>query len=171
MRISSQLLLNFLLNAAWQIALITALASLGAWLLRSSSARYRHWLWVSAFILAFLVPLTTAIRAYFETASPAVIEPIRIREPFPVRSVDLAIPGPEPSPFTFSLNTNLVFLLLGVYGLFVLYRGFKLVQAWHATRIIKRNALELAADDGIAAIMNKCEKDLASGSRQIRVMR
>ena len=42
MRISSQLLLNFLLNAAWQIALIAALASFGAWLLRSSAARYRH---------------------------------------------------------------------------------------------------------------------------------
>ena len=81
MRTSSQLLLNFLLNAAWQIALIAALASAGAWLLRSSAARYRHWLWVGAFCLAFLVPAATSIRAYFEIAAPAtVIEPIPIRE-------------------------------------------------------------------------------------------
>ena len=34
MTTSSQLLLTFLLNAVWQIALIAALASFGAWLLR-----------------------------------------------------------------------------------------------------------------------------------------
>jgi beta-lactamase regulating signal transducer with metallopeptidase domain len=171
MRTSSQLLLNFLLNAAWQIALITALASFGAWLLRSSPARYRHRLWVGAFCLAFLVPVTTALRRYFETARPALIEPVMIREPFPVRSLEAAVPGPDASPFTLSLNTDLVFMLLGVYGIFVLYRGFKLVQAWQTTRRIKRSALELTGDDNIAAIINKCESDLKTGSRQIRVMR
>ena len=44
MRISSQLLLTFLLNAIWQIALIAALASLGVRLLRKSSMRYQHWI-------------------------------------------------------------------------------------------------------------------------------
>ena len=34
MKTSSQLLLTFLLNAVWQVALIAALASLVAWLLR-----------------------------------------------------------------------------------------------------------------------------------------
>jgi uncharacterized membrane protein YkoI len=55
--------------------------------------------------------------------------------------------------------------------LFVLYRGFRLVQAWQTTRTIKRNALELDADENIAAIINKCESDLATGSRRIRIMR
>ena len=171
MRISSQLLLNFLLNAAWQIVLITALASVGAWLLRSSSARYRHWLWVSAFCLAFLVPATTAIRTYFETLTPSITGPIEIAEPFPVRPLEQSIPSQETSPFTFELNTGLVLLLLGVYGVFVLYRGFKLVQAWQTTRTMRRNALELDADENIAAIINKCESDLATGSRRIRIMR
>ena len=171
MRISSQLLLNFLLNAAWQIVLITALASLGAWLLRSSSARYRHWLWVSAFCLAFLVPFSTAIRTYFETTTLAIAQPIEISQSFAVRPLEQAIASPETSPFAFELNTNVVWLLLGVYGLFVLYRGFKLVQAWQTTRTIRRNALELDADEKIAAIINKCESDLATGSRRIRIMR
>ena len=48
MRISSQLLLTFLLNAIWQVALIAVLAALGSWLLRNSVARYRHWLWAGA---------------------------------------------------------------------------------------------------------------------------
>ena len=80
MRTSSQLLLNFLLNAAWQIALIAALASLGAWLLRSASARYRHWLWVSALCLAFVVPAVTSLRVYSETTTPTTIAPIIVEK-------------------------------------------------------------------------------------------
>jgi beta-lactamase regulating signal transducer with metallopeptidase domain len=171
MRTSSQLLLNFLLNAAWQIVLITALASAGAWLLRSSSARYRHWLWVSAFCLAFLVPFSTAIRTHLETTTASITGPIEISEPFPVRPFQQTVASPEPSPFTFELNTNFVWLLLGVYGVFVLYRGFKLVQAWQTTRTIRRTAFELDADENIAAIINKCESDLATGPRPIRIMR
>src|SRR5918998_902038 len=70
MRISSQLLLTFLLNAFWQVALIAALASFGSWLLRNSGARYRHWLWVSALCLAFLVPTITSLRTLNETVPP-----------------------------------------------------------------------------------------------------
>ena len=172
MRTSSQLLLNFLLNAAWQIALIAALASLGAWLLRSSSARYRHWLWVSALCLSFLVPATTSLRAYFETAAPVTIEPVGIGEPFALRSLGESTNTSRGLiPSVIELNTTLVFLLLGLYGVFVLYRIFKLVQAWQTTRTIKRNARELDADENIAAIINKCESDLATGSRPIGVMR
>ena len=173
MRTSSQLLLNFLLNAAWQIALIAALASLGAWLLRSSSARYRHWVWVGALCLAFLVPATTSIRAYVESTAPAAtIEPVFSREPFSSRS--LGEPTNTTStllPSVIQLNARLALMLLGVYGIFVLFRGYRLVQAWQTTRLIKRNARELDADENIAAIIIKCETDLGAGSRPIRVMR
>ena len=172
MRISSQLLLNFVLNAAWQIALIAALASLGAWLLRSSSARYRHWLWVGAFCLAFLVPAATSMRGYFETAAPTTIEPVFIAEPFASRPLEESTSTTSALlPSVIQLNTDLVLILLSVYGIFVLYRSFKLVQAWQTTRKIRRNAHELDADENIAAIINKCESDLAIGSRPIRVMR
>src|ERR1041385_6998878 len=60
MRTISQLLLTFLLNSVWQIALIASLASISAWLLRDSTARYRHWLWVAALLLSVGVPLTTS---------------------------------------------------------------------------------------------------------------
>ena len=172
MRISSQLLLNFLLNAAWQIALIAALASVGAWLLRSSSARYRHWLWVSALCLAFVVPAVTSLRVYFETATPTTIAPINGTELVLPRSVAAGVSANSvASPFEFQLNTNLALILIGLYGIVVLYRGFKLVQAWQTTRAIKRNAHELEADDNVAAIINKCESDLATDSRGVRVLR
>lgn len=174
MRISSQLLLNFLLNAAWQIALIAALASLGAWLLRSASARYRHWLWVSALCLALVVPAVTALRVYLETPAPPVVS-----EPF-LMGGDVLLPrtleegldvNPVASPFEFQLNQNLALILFGLYGIVVLCRGFKLVQAWQTTRDIKRNAHELEADDNVAAIINKCESDLATDSRGVTVLR
>ena len=42
MRISSQLLLTFLLNSLWQIALITAVAAVGSWLLRNHVSEGRE---------------------------------------------------------------------------------------------------------------------------------
>ena len=172
MKTSSQLLLNFLLNAVWQIALITALASLGAWLLRSSSARYRHWLWVSALCLAFLIPLTTSIRAYFETAAPTTFETAFMGEPFEARALDQGTnTARDLLPSVIQLNTDLGLILIGFYGVFVLYRSFKLIQAWQTTRTIKRNARELEADDDIASIINKCESEFDTGSRAVRVLR
>lgn len=174
MRISSQLLLNFLLNAVWQIALIAALASLGAWLLRSASSRYLHWLWVSALCLAFFVPAVTSVRTVLETinASRLTNVPYPGDEPMlprlPVESVSSTSSFSIPS---FELNTNLALLLIGLYGVFVLYRVFKLLQAWQTTRSIKRNAHEVEPDETISAIINKCESDLATGYRRIRVLR
>jgi hypothetical protein len=69
------------------------------------------------------------------------------------------------------LNADLALILIGLYAIFLLYRSFRLVQAWRNTRLIKRNALELEADENIAAIINKCESDLATRSKSIRVMR
>src|SRR5436190_1438427 len=92
MRTSSQLLLTFLLNAVWQIALIAALASFGAWLLRHSAMRFQHWLWVAALCLSLLVPAATAYRALapitpstaplrtdLEIENPVFINPIPFR--------------------------------------------------------------------------------------------
>ncbi len=175
MRIASQLLLNFLLNAAWQIALIAALAALGAWLLRESAARYRHWLWVSALCLAFFVPVVTSVRSALAMPeiNPAMtITPVLRTEAF--NSPAALTESVETSVFSlpvFHLNRNVALLIIGLYGLFVLYRSFKLLRAWQTTRKIKHNAHELEPDETIAAIINKCESDLATGSRHIRVLR
>ena len=172
MRTSSQLLLNFLLNGAWQIALIAALASAGAWLLRSAAARYRHWLWVSALCLSFVVPAATSIRAYYETTAPVITEAILVGEPFYPQSLGQSTNETrELLPSVIQLNADLALILIGLYGVFVLYRSFRLVQAWQTTRNIKRNAIELEPDRNIAVIINKCLGDLDVGSRRIRVLR
>ena len=175
MRISSQMLLNFLLNAVWQIALIAAVASFGAWLLRSAAARYRHWLWVSAFCVAFLVPAATSVRSFIEATITA---PLTTNTPFPgeeavqLHPIETAIDrSTGVTASIFQVNANLALIVMGLYGVFVLYRGFRLAQAWQTTRNIKRNAVELEPDDQIAAIINKCQSDLDLGPRRIRVLR
>ena len=62
MHATSELILNFVLNAGWQIAAIFAVAALGAWLLRNGPARYRHTLWIVALVASLIVPLLTATR-------------------------------------------------------------------------------------------------------------
>lgn len=80
MRISSQLLLTFLLNAFWQILLVGALAALGSYVLRNSHARYRHWVWVGALCLAFAVPAITALRTVSDTVVPATSHSTAVTE-------------------------------------------------------------------------------------------
>ena len=75
MRTISELLLTFLLNAFWQIALIAAAAALGDWLLRRTVVRYRHFLWVAALGLSLVLPLVTAVRSGRSSAPAALPTP------------------------------------------------------------------------------------------------
>ncbi|HEX7332048.1 MAG TPA: M56 family metallopeptidase [Pyrinomonadaceae bacterium] len=174
MRISSQLLLTFLLNAIWQVALIAALAALGSWLLRNSVARYRHWIWVNALCLAFLVPAVTSSRALFETdVQPEVSFARGSIAPFEVETAPASLP--ETSlirlPSTFHLNQTLGLALLVVYLGFVLYRIFKLIQAWQVTRTIRRLAVELEPDTVVAEVIRRCELEFGTRSRAVKVFR
>jgi hypothetical protein len=129
MRMSSQMLLTFLLNAIWQVALIAALAALGAWLLRNSGARYRHWVWACALCLAFLVPAVTSSRVLFETdVQPELTFARGSIAPFQVETSPPSLPETSPTilPPTFRLNQTLGLALLGIYFGFLLYRIFKL---------------------------------------------
>lgn len=174
MRISSQLLLTFLLNACWQVALIAALASFGSWLLRNSVTRYRHWLWVSALCLAFLIPAFTSSRTLLESfAEPTsftmfatpTIAPL-VEAPAPVPELSETAP-----PATFRLNQTLGFTLLAIYFGFLLYRSFKLIQAWQTTRQIRRCAVELEPDHSVGEVVRRCERRMGSRSSGVRILR
>src|SRR5436190_17142358 len=83
MRLSSHLLLNFLLSACWQTLLIATVASFCARLLRDSSARHRHLVWVAALILSFLVPAITCARLLFVTPNQSTpVQMVNIQNQF-----------------------------------------------------------------------------------------
>ena len=174
MRISSEVLLTFLLNAFWQVALIAALAAAGSWLLRNSVARYHHWLWVSALCLAFLVPTLTSSRVLVDVF--ASVQPVNtalprdgVRSaPFEFREDLPATPTPSPA---FQLNQSLGWALLLLFAAFLVYRIVKLIQAWRTTCSIKRAAVELGPDPRIEEIIRNCERELGTPAREVRVMR
>ena len=175
MRLSSQLLLTFLLNACWQILLITSFASAGSWLLRNSFARYRHLVWATALCLAFFVPAFTSSQAFFEndtqTNSPILFEP-HTMSPFPVEPV-VNLPPTETSALasTFKLNQSLGLTLLGIYFAFLLYSTFKLIKAWQATRSIRRRATEIEPNDDVAEVIRRCELEFGTRAGSVRVFR
>src|SRR5512134_3587418 len=99
MRIANQIVLTFLLNSLWQIALIAALATFGSWLLRNSVARYRHWVWVGALCLAFFVPAITSLRTLGDTVSVTTSTTYAILaseelQPFPTAAAETGFPLP-----------------------------------------------------------------------------
>src|SRR6185295_11119071 len=129
MKLSSQLLLTFLFNAFWQIALIVVFASLGSWLLRNSFARHRHWVWATALCLAFLVPAFTTSRTLFDNVTQPNTPVTYERQSAPVFINEAVPPLPETDSSalasTFKINQSLGLTILGIYLAFLLYSSFK----------------------------------------------
>jgi beta-lactamase regulating signal transducer with metallopeptidase domain len=173
MRLTSQLLLTFLLNALWQIALIALVASLGTWLLRNSFARYRHWVWATALCLAFFVPAFTSSRTLFDnvtqTNNPVTFERQSIA-PFAPEAVP-SLPETSSPASIFKLNQSLGLTLLGIYFAFLLYSTLKLIQAWQTTRSIRRRATEIEPNDDVAEVIRRCELEFGTRGGSIRVFR
>jgi beta-lactamase regulating signal transducer with metallopeptidase domain len=175
MRLSSQVLLTFLFNAFWQIALITALASLGSWLLQNSFARYRHWVWATALCLAFLVPALTVTRTLIDNitqpGTPVTFE----RQTAALFANEAVPPLPETETSalasTFKINQTLGLTILGIYFAFLLYSIFKLIQAWQTTRTIRRRATEIEPNDSVAEVIHHCELEFGARAGSVRVFR
>jgi beta-lactamase regulating signal transducer with metallopeptidase domain/uncharacterized membrane protein YkoI len=173
MRTSSELLLTFLLNACWQILLIAAVASLGSWLLRRSSARYRHWVWVGALLLSFLVPLTASSRIWFDGFASARVPSNTIASDSATAFESFVLAPSVSSELSSSssailLNQGLALGLIAVYLGFLLFSSFRLYSAWSATRKIKQTAESIVSTEAIAKIVEKCRNVI--GTRQIEIL-
>jgi beta-lactamase regulating signal transducer with metallopeptidase domain len=175
MRLSSGLLLTFLLNAFWQIALIAVFAALGSWLLRNSVARYRHWVWATALCLAFLVPAFTSMRTLFDDVTPtntAVTYERESEAPFTGAAVP-RLPEIESSSLasTFTINQSLGVAIVGLYFAFLLYGIIKLLQAWQTTRTIRLRATEIEPNDSVAQVIRRCEFEFGTRAGSVKVFR
>lgn len=173
MKTSSELLLTFLLNSIWQIALIAALASLGAWLLRRSAMRFQHWLWVAALCLSLLVPALTAVKVLPES-SPPVVDASYERQSASAFTFDPNTSSLERTPVSFAtsafqLNSNPALLLFTAFGIVVLYRSFRLAQAWFTTRKVRQSAAPLERDEAVEAIVQECANRTNLDHKQVSV--
>jgi len=190
MRVEAQLLLTFLLNASWQIALVAAFAAACDWLLRGTAARYRHGLWVAALLLALTLPvLSSAGLIKTVLTSKSRIEPAKIAAGpiFVTRVSSPDLDSMEPlaaeNPATHQpveserrsffgsvihLNRNLAAAILVLYGLFLFYRAGQLIRAWRRTRTIVQSAVAFEYSDPVEAIIRKCQA--AIGVQRVRIL-
>src|SRR6267142_1476354 len=187
MRVGAQLLLTFLLNASWQVALVVAFAAACDWLLRGTAAPYRHWLWVAALGLVFVLPLLGPARLIKTLLiskplpAPVAAAPVFVTwtyspdldsgEP-PATEKPAASAAVEPARRNFlasgvHLNRRVATLLLGLYGLFLLYRAGQLVRAWRRTKTIVRTAYECEFPAQVKTIIKKCQALIGVGPVRI----
>src|SRR5215813_11036057 len=159
MRTLSQLVLNMLLNAGWQVVLVAAVAALCCWLLRAAATNYQHLIWATALVLSPLLPLaaplgkTIAIPEPQSRAArhqPATADEIELEQGLTSTS-EPALPR---------LNRNLGMAVLLVVLAFLSFRLISLVLAWQRTRRIIRNAVPVALAGKLEEVIDKCHSVL-----------
>lgn len=169
----SELVVNFVLNASWQIAALALAATIGARLLQNASARYRHWLWVAALVLSVALPIWTllpntqspqltaqriaqeTLASQHSTSSPNTRSVIAAPTAITVTpvSTNLVVKNRLPDAFT---DPRLFLLLSSVYLLFLFYRAARLWSLWRRTQLLKRTAYERHVPELMQAVARQC---------------
>ena len=157
---TSEFVLNFILNSFWQIAVIFAIAAMGAWLLRNGPARYRHALWSVALTTCLVVPLLTATRFV-----PAWVSSFQVAAPTaPVANV-VAVAGSEDLSVdhigssrrkTVTTSTSSVLLLSLAYALLICGRGIRLARFWQRKENLRRSATRTGIAPEIELAAQRC---------------
>lgn len=182
METSSRLLLTFLLNACWQIALIAAVASCCNWLLRETAARYRNWLWVAALILSIGLPVLTSSRNLEGALSGVeLIQPQTnaqqtnaVLTSFSQDNIlgeKAALPVPSSIPqkgALISFNRSLAMALVLLYLLFLCYRSLKLLNVWRKTSAMSRLAYSVDFSEHVQTIIRHCQNTI--GVTRVRIL-
>jgi HEAT repeat protein/beta-lactamase regulating signal transducer with metallopeptidase domain len=173
---TSELILNFVLNSAWQIAVIFAVTALCSWLLKDGPARFRHTLWVIALAASLVSPLLTATRVVPESL---ITLPVIASQPLRpvVAEVQSSAPAiEEPTvdhigtrrrqPITTTPQTLL--LLAFAYALFVCARGIRLVRFWQRKENLRRTATRFGLAPEVPLIAERCGRLLEVGKVAVK---
>lgn len=164
----------FLLNAAWQVAVVALAAAVCARLLRDAAARYRHALWVAALVLSLALPLWGLLDSTGGVSHARAGGPDGADR---TRGDMTAAPDSQPAPAVASAaqDGGLVLdrllqrrrqpvaaapglslaLALG-YVLFVLWRAGVLWRAWRRAQGFRRSAVEREIPAPLAAVAARC---------------
>src|SRR5436190_7988795 len=165
------LLLTFLLNAVWEITLVAAVAAGCAWLLRDATSRYKHRLWVAAFIISSLLPVLTSSGF----SAREMLDQLRFQPENEISAIHNDLPrGNERRERRAKLflasnsqvsrdadrfvriSRNLAVGLLSGYLLFLLYRGLRFYKAWRRTKAILRSANSATLPASAQGLIAKC---------------
>ena len=169
----SQTVLFFLLNAAWQASLVGLLALATDRMLRGSTARLRHALWVSALAICAALTLSSTLRIQPAPASlPAHVSSEAENIPVETAATSSLSSNPQkPQRMLLpvvSFKMPLALAVSGLYALLLLYRGARLFRAWSRTRAIHRSAHRIELPSSVTQALERCQSIL--GPRQVMVL-
>jgi beta-lactamase regulating signal transducer with metallopeptidase domain/uncharacterized membrane protein YkoI len=167
MNTAAELGLNVLLNAAWQLIAIAAVALAADRLLRHV-ARARHFLWVTALVMSVLLPLISARSAIWPTANAPA-------ESAAAFEIPLLLPAPfaatvAPQSWTLSaihVSQRVASIAVVLFLLAIAFRGFRILRAWLNTRHIRRTATPIHLHGHLQEVVERCEKAFATAKCRI----
>lgn len=141
----SEFVVNYVVNATWQIAAIAVVALLGSLLLRNGPARYRHVLWVATLVFCVAVPVLTTTHAVPADQS-VFIKPVPASEPQIVSTPLSTEPDLSLSHLT-QRRTRVVtsepkttLWLALAYAMFLAWRVIRFVRFWQRKTRLKSSA-------------------------------
>ena len=155
----SEFVLNYIVNATWQIAAIAGVTALGSLLLRNGPARYRHALWLAALTLCVVVPFLTLSSTRTTPATQSLQY-----EPLSDSQIPLGRLNPEPDithltkrrTQVVSTTPQLALWLTLAYALFIAWRGTRLVRFWRRKEGLRRSAELAELSPEAEAVARRC---------------
>ena len=157
----SEFLLNYVVNASWQIAAIVIVAAVAALLLRNGPAPYRHALWFATLALSITVPLFAAPRAI-----PAE------KSVFTSSHATTTLSDEADQPVTYltkrrvqvvSTTSTTTLWLIGGYLLLVAWRVIRLGRFWVKKERLRRFANHTNLASGLEHVAQRCRTVLRVG--------
>lgn len=158
----SQPLLTFLLNAVWQVALISLVATLTATILRGATARVRHRLWVVALGLCVCMPAFVALRSLSSLPAPDNQAPTQSRIIVSAAEVTTTSAQLPKRPLSsIPIGGSLAAAAAGLYLGFLIVRAIRLAYAWRQARSIIASASTVDSLEPMAFVVARCREALA----------
>lgn len=162
----NELLLNFALNAGWQMLVIFAVASVGSYFLRNAPARYRHVLWITALGISLLAPVlsTTQFVPNALKVSTTKAQPPETQLTEKDQTKAFVSGSNEPGidrlltrrPQTFTVAPTWLFVLSGAYLLIILLQVFRLARMWRCKEKLRQEARSSVSIPFVEAIAERC---------------
>ena len=172
----SEFLLNFVVNAAWQSALILVVGSLGARFLRNAPARYRHVVWITALGFSFIAPALSTTRpnslnvSVHKAQSSAIHlatnpqPPTFVVEPDESTGIERLLTRRRQ---TFGVAPGWLFVLSGAYLLILLLQVVRLACMWRRKEKLRQEASRSASMPMVEAIARQCRHALDVSNAQV----
>jgi beta-lactamase regulating signal transducer with metallopeptidase domain/uncharacterized membrane protein YkoI len=149
--------LTFLVNSVWEIATLVAIALIGEWVIRRSSARSRHALWVATLVLALVIPVATSAALQWPAAPRSQVSRVEVGPDRPVIAVDTGnIAGVPERNSGLEISELTALILVGLYCSIVLYRSARLLAAWIRTRRMFASSETGEPNHAIRAVIDRC---------------